>query len=88
MGFDKLTQSSQSTPAMLTAHLEFLRMFTCVDLQAPYFLNGLVLNSNILAPRSLRIQQAPLTDLTSFRKTVMGLEFQEDVVPPNCTLVL
>lgn len=41
---------------MLTAHLEFLKMFTSIDLQAPYFLNGLVLNSNTFASRSLRIQ--------------------------------
>jgi len=68
--------------------LEFLQTFTCIDLQAPYYLNGLVLNPNIFTPRSLRIQQAPLTDFTSFKKTIMGLEFQEDVVPPHCSLVL
>ena len=29
-----------------------------------------------------------MTDLASFRKAVVGLDFQEDVVPANCTLLL
>lgn len=54
MGFDKIAQTQQSQ-AVMNENLNYLKLFTGIDFQAPYYLNGFLLNPNLFAPGSLRI---------------------------------
>lgn len=63
-------------------------MVSGIDLTAPFFLNGLILNEKWFSPKSLRLDIGYGSDFEQFQRIIQGLVFQEDLIPINCALVL
>jgi hypothetical protein len=59
-----------------------------VDLTAPSFLNGLVINSKWFGHKTLRYNSPIYSDNTQNKKVIQGLKFKEDLVPMNVSLVV
>ena len=86
-GYDELSAQDEAGPEFGEIR-RVCKMLSGIDLTAPFFLNGMVLNERWFSPRSLRLDAQIGSDFEPFQKVIRGLVFQEDLIPMNCTLVL
>ena len=86
-GYDELSSRDEAGPEFSELR-RVCRMVSGMDLTAPFFLNGMVLNPKWFSPKSLRFDIEYGSDYEQFKKVIQGLVFQEDLIPANCALVL
>ena len=59
-----------------------------IDLTAPFFSNGMIVNQKWFGADLIKINSPILNDFDLSKKVTMGLKFQEDLVPFNCSLLV